>query len=130
VTPILMIVAGLAIAAPASLLAERSTTEAVGTLGVEAGAALWFGGAVALSLRATTARRVVLVVLAAVVGAGLILVALGLGWTGAPLALAMEFGVGALAVVVVDVIVLGAIEPALDALRRRAPTSTGDGVSE
>ena len=124
--PVAFVVVGLTVAVVAAVLAERPGTEAVGTLGVEAGAALWFGGAVALSLRSSTARHEQLVLATAVAGAALIALALLLQWSGAALSLAMELGVGALAIVVIDVIVLGRIQPGLDELGRVAPTSTLD----
>jgi hypothetical protein len=114
------------VAVGSAVLAEEPSTEGIGTFGVEAGAALWFGGAVALSLRSTSARHLLLVLGAGAVGALLVAISLVLGWSGAALALAMEFGVGALAVVVIDVIVLGRVQPGLDAVGRLAPTSSLD----
>ena len=91
--------------------------EGIGTLGVEAGAAIWFGGAVTLGAqRTTTVLRGLLLVLLGAVGIALIAAALTLGWGGAPLTLAMEFGVGAVAVVLVDVVLLGILHPGIERL--------------
>jgi hypothetical protein len=79
----------------ATLLEDRAS-EGIATLGLEAGAALWVGGAVAWTVRATTVGRALLVVAAAAAGVILIALALALDWSGAALDLSMEFGVGAL----------------------------------
>ena len=122
-----MVIVGLALAVPSAVWAERSSSEGLGTFGVEAGAALWFGGAVALSVRrTTTVRRGLVIVMTGAIGAALIVLALSLGWSGAALALAMEFGVGALAIVVIDVIVIGAIQPGLESLARQADSASVD----
>ncbi|HEY5875798.1 MAG TPA: hypothetical protein VIT64_10865, partial [Ilumatobacteraceae bacterium] len=79
--PLTMVIVGLALAVPSAVWAERPSSEGLGTFGVEAGAALWFGGAVALSVRrTTTVRRGLVVVLTGVVGSALIVLALAFGW--------------------------------------------------
>jgi hypothetical protein len=118
--PPILIVVGLSVAILSATVIEEATTEGIATLGVEAGAALWFGGAVAWSLQRTTVGRALLVIASAVAGIGLITLALTRGWSGPLLDLSMEFGVGALAIVVIDVVVLGALRPGLDAVSRRA----------
>lgn len=118
IAPALM-VAGITIAVVAATLIGDDA-EGLAAFGVEAGAGLWFGGSIALSLRRATVGRALIILLAAAAGIVLVVLALTLGWTGAALDLAMEFGVGALAVVVVDVIVLGAFQPRLDALGQSA----------
>ena len=115
--PLAMMAAGVTLALVAAGAAERPSTEGVGTMGVELGAALWFGGAVAFGVRrAPTLLRVLLIVLAGLTGAGLVVVALVRGWSGAGLALAMEFGVGAFAVAVIDVALLGVVHGRIDKL--------------
>jgi hypothetical protein len=112
---------------PSAVWAERASSEGLGTCGVGAGAALWFGGAVALSVRrTTTVRRGLTIVMSGAIGSALIVLALSFGWSGAVLALAMEFGVGALAIVVIDVIVIGAIQPGLESLARQADSASVD----
>ena len=83
-------------------------TEAAGTLATELGAALWFGGVLTLGARsgATVGRAIGLAGLA-LGGALLVALAWFLAWEGAALALAMELGVGAVAVAVLDVLLLG-----------------------
>lgn len=117
VVPTVLAVVGLTLALGSAVLAERGPTEAVGTLGVELGAAMWFGGAVTLGARrgATVGRALALLGLATT-GAVLIALALVLGWTGAALSLAMEFGVGAVAVAVIDVLLLGLVQSRLERL--------------
>ena len=114
VVPTVLAVVGLVLALASAVLAERGPTEAVGTLGVELGAAMWFGGAVTLGARrgATVGRALALLGLAAS-GAVLIALALAFSWTGAALSLAMEFGVGAVAVAVIDVLLLGLVQARL-----------------
>ena len=113
VLPGFLVVVGLTLALGSAVLAERDATEAVGSFGIELGAAMWLGGALTLGARrgATVGRAIALACLAL---AGVILVALSvaLDWTGAPLALAMEFGVGAVAVAVIDVL-LGLVQSRL-----------------
>jgi hypothetical protein len=118
--PPVLVVVGLALAVLSATVVEDLASDGIATLGVEAGAALWFGGAVAWSVRRTTVGRALLVVGAAVAGLVLIALALALGWSGAALDLSMEFGVGALAIVVIDLIVLGTIHPGLDTIASRA----------
>jgi hypothetical protein len=106
--PIAMMAVGATGAVLAAHAAERDSTEQLGTLGVELGAVLWFGGAVALGARASaTVLRALALVATALAGIALVAVALVRSWTGAGLSLAMEFGVGALAVSVIDVVLLG-----------------------
>ncbi len=106
--PLAMMVLGATLSVVAAHAAEHARTEQVGALGVELGAVLWFGGAVVLGARPrATVLRVVLLALTALAGAALIAAALTRGWTGAGLSLAMEYGVGALAIPVVDVVLLG-----------------------
>ncbi len=113
--PVAMMTIGLALAIVASRAAERSATEGVGSFGVEFGAALWFGGAVTLGARPSpTVRRVVVFAATIVGGVGLIAIALIRAWTGAGLALAMEFGVGMLAIVLIDTLVLSQFQRRLD----------------
>lgn len=109
-----LVVAGAGIAVLAAVLEDRGH-EVVGTFGVEFGAALWFGGVVALGARrGATVARVLLLVALALGGAGLIAVAVVRGWSGAALGLAMEFGVGAMAVPVIDVLLLGVLHRTID----------------
>ena len=113
--PIAMMCVGAVGALVAAHAAEHDRTEQVGTLGVELGAVLWFGGAVALGVRASaTVLRIVALVLTALAGVALVAVALVRSWTGAGLSLAMEFGVGALAVSVIDVVLLGFVHARID----------------
>jgi hypothetical protein len=113
---------GLVVSILSATVLEDLASEGIATLGIEAGAALWFGGAITWSVRRTTVGRVLPLVVAAVAGLTLIAAALALGWTGAALDLSMEFGVGALAIAVIDLIVVGTLYPGLDALARRAPS--------
>jgi hypothetical protein len=124
--PPILVVVGLTMSILSATALEDVASEGIATLGVEAGAALWFGGVIAWSIRRTTVGRVLLLMAAAVAGLVLITAALALSWTGAALDLAMEFGVGALAIVVIDFIVVGTLHPGLDALARRAPGTTVD----
>jgi hypothetical protein len=113
--PALMIGVGLTLAVTGAVLAERPGTEAEGSFGVEFGAALWFGGTLVLGARrrATLGRLVALAVLA-LGGVVLIAASVWLQWTGAALALAMEFGVGAVAVALIDVALLGTIQAGVE----------------
>jgi hypothetical protein len=108
VLPTVLAVVGIVLAVAGAALAERPGTEAVGTLATELGAALWFGGILTLGARsgATVGRALGLGALAL---GGLLLIGLAVvsGWEGAELALAMELGVGAVAVAVLDVLLLG-----------------------
>lgn len=113
--PVVMLMVGLVVALVSAHAAERPNTEAIGTMGVELGAALWFGGAVALGARrAPTVLRVLMIGLLGLGGVALICLALLLDWTGAGLSLAMEFGVGAVAVAVIDVVILGVVHSRLE----------------
>jgi hypothetical protein len=118
---------GLAVAALGAVLSDRDRTEAIGTLGIEMGAAMWFGGAVVLGGRPhPTALRIALLVLTGLSGALLVTAALVLDWSGVALDLAMEFGVGAIAIVVLDILVLGVLQRGLErvaAVERGVPTT-------
>ena len=115
--PVAMMIVGAGGAVLAAHAAERPTTEQVGTLGVELGAVLWFGGAVALGARASaTVMRAAALVVTALAGVALVAVALLRSWTGAGLSLAMEFGVGALAVSLIDVVLLGFLHAGIQRL--------------
>lgn len=108
--PIAMMVIGATVSVLAALAEEHEATEQLGALGVELGAVLWFGGAVVLGARPrATMWRVVLLAFTAIGGAALIAVALVRQWTGPGLGLAMEYGVGALAIPLVDVLLLGVL---------------------
>lgn len=97
------------------LLVELPVARLRRPFGVEVGAVLWFAGAVTLGARAkATVLRAVALLLTALAGAALIVTALVRGWTGAGLGLAMEFGVGALAIPVIDVVLLGFLHSRLD----------------
>jgi hypothetical protein len=108
VLPTALAVVGIVMAVGGAVAAERPGTEAVGTLATELGAALWFGGVLTLGARggATVGRAFGLAGLA-LGGALLVALAWVLAWEGAALALAMELGVGAVAVAVLDVLLLG-----------------------
>ena len=97
-----------------AVVAERPDDEAIGSLGLEAGAAVWFGGALIFGARCTTTvlRGLLLVGLAVADGA-LVAIAVALGWSGATLALAMKLGVGAVTVAAVDIVLLGLVQPRL-----------------
>lgn len=120
VLPLVLASAGLVVALAGGLLAQRDTTEAVGTLGIEVGAAMWFAGAVTLGARPRpTVLRVVALAATGVGGLVLIVSALVGSWSGVALDLAMEFGVGAVAVVVLDFLILGVVQANLDRLAGR-----------
>ena len=117
VLPAVLGVVGLAIALAGALLSTREGTEAIGTLGLEVGAAMWFAGAVTLGARpGPTVLRIALLALTGIGGLSLIGVALVAGWSGVVLDVAMEFGVGAVAVVVLDIVILGVLQARLDRL--------------
>lgn len=123
--PIVMMVVGLVVAVLAAVAAERERTEGIGTLGTELGAALWFAGAVVWGARRrATVARAALLALVLVLGLVLIGMALVRGWSGAGLSLAMEFGVGMVAVAVLDVVLIGI----LDQLRSFARRPDGEVV--
>jgi hypothetical protein len=117
ILPWVLVVLGAVISVVAAVVIERDLSEAAGGLGVEVGAALWFAGAITLGARsgATLGRFVALVVLA-LAGAALVAVAVLAGWSGAALDLALEYGVGAVAVAVIDVVLLGLLHPRLERL--------------
>jgi hypothetical protein len=123
--PAVLAAVGLAVALAGAALSV-SGVEAVGTLGLEVGAAMWFAGAVTLGARpGPTVLRVVLLAATGLVGVALIAFAIVGGWTGVALDLAMEFGVGAVAVVVLDVVILGVIQTRLDQFSdARSPAAT------
>jgi hypothetical protein len=122
VLPIAMMVIGLVGAVVSAQRAERPDTEAIGTLGVELGAVLWFGGAITLGgRRGPTVLRIIGLVAMALSGMALIAVALLRSWTGAGLSLAMEFGVGAFAAAVIDVVLLGVVHHHVAEFSRSTP---------
>ena len=113
--PVVMLVVGLVVALVAAHAAERPSTEGIGTMGVELGAALWFGGAVSLGIRRSpTVLRVLMIGLLGLAGALLSGFALLMDWSGAGLGLAMEFGVGAVAVALIDVVILGVVQSRIE----------------
>lgn len=115
VVPIVLMVVGITMAIVSAVATEHDGLEGIGTFGVEVGAVLWFGGAVTLGARAkATMLRALALFLTAAAGAALIVVALVRDWTGPGLDLAMEFGVGALAIPVIDVVLLGFLHSRLD----------------
>jgi hypothetical protein len=117
VVPAVMVVLGLAMAIGGAVLEDRDGTEAMGALGVELGAAIWFGGTLTLGARRRpTVARGVFLGLLALSGLALIAAALVGGWDGAALTLAMEFGVGAVAVAAIDVVLLGVLYGALESI--------------
>jgi hypothetical protein len=107
VVPVALIVVGLGLALISAVLAERPTTEQIGTLGVELGAAMWFAGAVALGVRPrSTVRRSILLIVGGVVGLVLVVLGLVVPWHGVALGLSMEFGVGLIAIPIIDIVVM------------------------
>jgi hypothetical protein len=115
VIPTALAVGGLALALVGAAIAEFADADALGTLGLEVGAAMWFAGAVTLGARPSpTALRVGLLAVTGLAGLALIAAAFVGGWSGVGLDLAMEFGVGAVAVVVLDVLILGVLQARLD----------------
>jgi hypothetical protein len=117
VVPVVAMVAGAVLAVGGAVLAEREATEAVGTLATELGAAVLFAGAVLLVVsRVPTVGRVVVLVASALAGAVAVVAALAFGWEGAALSLAMELGVAAVALLVIDVVLMGLVFPRLDEL--------------
>lgn len=120
--PAALAVVGLVLALAGAALSERAGAEAVGTLGLEVGAAMWFAGAVSLGARPRpTVLRIALLAVTGLGGLALIGVAIVDGWSGVALDLAMEFGVGAVAVVVLDIVILGVLQARLDHLAAQAP---------
>jgi hypothetical protein len=119
VFPAILAAIGLILALVAGMLAQRDSTEAVGTLGIEVGAAMWFAGAVTVGARPRpTVLRVVLIGATGLGGLVLITAALFGAWSGVALDLAMEFGVGAVAIVVLDLLILGVIQENLERIAR------------
>lgn len=111
---LVLMVAGVVLAVASAVAAETEAWEGVGTLGTELGAVLWFAGAVTWGARrGPTVARAVLLAVMFVGGLLLIAVALVGGWSGAALALAMEFGVGMLAVPLIDVVLIGSLHDRL-----------------
>jgi hypothetical protein len=107
VVPVALIVVGLGLAVISAVLAERPTTEQIGTFGVEFGAAMWFAGAVALGVRPnSTVRRLMLLIGGGVVGLVLVVLGLVVPWHGVVLGLSMEFGVGLIAIPIIDIVVM------------------------
>jgi hypothetical protein len=83
---------------------------------------MWFAGAVTLGARPRpTVLRVVLLLLTGVCGLALIAAAILAEWSGVVLDLAMEFGVGAVAVVLLDIVILGVLQARLDQLATSGP---------
>lgn len=124
--PVVMLVVGLVIALVSAHAAERSRTEGIGTMGVELGAALWFGGAVSLGIRRSpTVLRVLAIGLLGLSGLVLVGLALLLDWSGAGLSLAMEFGVGAIAVAVIDVVILGVVHSRIESFANTPTNASG-----
>jgi hypothetical protein len=110
-------VVGLVGAVAGAVLAERPDTEAIGTFATELGAAMLFAGAVFLVVsRAPTVGRIAALVVTALVGVLAIGLALLLEWESALLALSMELGVAAVALLVIDVVLMGLVFPKLDDL--------------
>lgn len=115
--PVVMMVAGILLAFVAAHRQEQPESEGLGTLGVELGAALWFAAAVSLGIQNTpTILRGLALLATGATGLGLIAVALVRDWTGPGLTLAMEFGVGALAVSLIDVVLLGMLHSGVSAV--------------
>ena len=126
--PVVMLVVGFVVAVVSAHAAERPNTEGIGTMGVELGAALWFGGAVSLGIRRSpNVLRVLMIALMGLSGALLVGVALLMEWSGAGLSLAMEFGVGALAVAVIDVVVLGVFHSRIETFAHATDGPDGAG---
>jgi hypothetical protein len=130
VVPSVLAIVGLTLALAAAAVAEHTDAEAMGALGLEVGAAMWFAGAVTLGARPSpTALRIGLLVATGLSGLALIAVALIGQWSGVALDLAMEFGVGAVAVVVLDVVILGVLQARLDQYATRTTTAGLPGAS-
>jgi hypothetical protein len=115
VIPWVLVVLGSALAIAAAVVIERGLSDAAGGLGIELGAAMWFAGVLTLGARrGATVGRIVALAFLAVSGALLVVVAIRAGWSGAALDLALEFGVGAVAVAVIDVVLLGTLHSRLE----------------
>ena len=105
--PVALVVAGLGLALASAVLAERASTEAIGAFGVEFGAAMWFAGAVSLGARGgSTLRRTILLSCSAMGGLVLIVLGLVVPWHGVALGLGMEFGVGLIAISIIDIVII------------------------
>jgi hypothetical protein len=125
VLPAVLAFVGLVIALGGAALSTRDATEAIGTMGLEIGAAMWFAGAVTLGARPRpTVLRIALLALTGIGGVWLIGTALVGGWSGVALDVAMEFGVGAVAVVMLDIVILGVLQARLDRLAVTNPWPT------
>lgn len=121
--PSMLAIVGLLLALVGARLSDHSSTEGIGVLGVEVGAAMWFAGIVVLGGRPRpTMLRVALLAALGAGGLALVLAALVGRWSGIALDLAMEFGVGAVAIVVLDVVILGLLQRGLDRVADIAPT--------
>jgi hypothetical protein len=130
VVPSVLAIVGLTLALAAAAVAEQTDAEAMSALGLEVGAAMWFAGAVTLGARPSpTALRIGLLAATGLAGLALIAVALIGQWSGVALDLAMEFGVGAVAVVVLDVVILGVLQARLDQYAARTTTAGLPGAS-
>lgn len=117
IVPVALAVVGAILAVAGAIAAERPATEGVGTLATELGAALLFaGGVVVVVGRVPTVGRIIALVAVALLGAAAIAAALTFGWEGAALALAMELGVAAVVLLVVDVVLLGLVFPRVEGL--------------
>lgn len=117
VVPAALMVVGAVLAVAGAILAERPELEAEGTLGTELGAALLFAGAVLWTAsRVPTLGRVIALVVAAVAGVAACAAALLFGWSGAALTLAMELGVAAVVLLVIDVVLIGLVFPRVEGL--------------
>jgi hypothetical protein len=117
VVPVVLILVGAVLAVAGAILAERAETEGIGTLGTELGAAMLFAGAIFVVVtRVPTVGRIVVLVVTALVGLAAIAAALTFGWDGALLALAMELGVAAVALLVIDVVLVGLVFPRVEDL--------------
>jgi hypothetical protein len=115
--PWVLVVLGATVSLVAAFVIERDLGDAVGGLGVELGAALWFAGALTLGARqGATVRRAVALLALALAGVVLVVLAFVLDLSGAALDLALEYGVGAVAVAVIDVVLLGTLHARLERL--------------
>jgi hypothetical protein len=117
VIPWVLVVVGSVLAVTAAVVLERDLGDAAGGLAIELGAALWFAGVLTLGARrGATLGRIAALAALALAGAALVAVAVLAGWSGAALDLALEFGVGAVAVAVIDVVLLGILHSRLERL--------------
>jgi hypothetical protein len=117
VVPAALLILGALLAVVGAIAAERPDTEAIGTLGTELGAAMLFaGGVFVVVTRVPTVGRIVVLVATALVGLAAIAGALAFSWQGAALALAMELGVAAVVLLVIDVVLVGLVFPRVEDL--------------